>query len=132
MKQHTIILAEDNLIEAKFIKYLLYDKDNVVLIHCQTGKEAYDAIKTIIPDLVLLDINMPIMNGIEVIEGIRELGIICPIVVLSTSNEPKDINASYISGANSYLIKPIDFNKFKIIFEKTIDYWININQPCYH
>lgn len=77
------------------------------------------------PDLVLLDINMPKKNGIEVLREIREnrkLSSI-PIVVLSTSNSEEDILRSYELGANSFITKPIGFDQLVESLKNLNTYW---------
>jgi CheY-like chemotaxis protein len=77
------------------------------------------------PDLILLDLNLPGTDGREVLVVIKQhpaFGAI-PVVVLSTSLSPKDIEFCYQSGANSYMLKPMNFNQLKDLIRATLDYW---------
>ena len=77
------------------------------------------------PDLILLDINLPKKDGREVLRRIRENEKLksIPTVILSTSNAPSDINDSYALLANSYLSKPIEFDKFESVVRSINDFW---------
>lgn len=130
-----ILLGEDNKIEADFIKFILNNYHNVELDHYDNGNSLYEQlsdINSIDYDLIIFDINMPGISGLDLISSVRDLGNLCPIIILSTSSEPKDINKAYILGANSYLIKPVDFNKFTKMFKLAITYWLQYNKLCYH
>jgi CheY-like chemotaxis protein len=77
------------------------------------------------PDLILLDLNLPGTDGREVLVVIKQHKTfrVIPVVVLSTSLSPKDIEACYQSGANSYMLKPMNFNHLKDLVQATLDYW---------
>jgi CheY-like chemotaxis protein len=77
------------------------------------------------PDLILLDLNLPGTDGREVLVVIKQHKTFkaIPVVVLSTSLSPKDIEACYQSGANSYMLKPMNFNQLKDLIRATLDYW---------
>ena len=128
-----ILLAEDNDIEASFVKYLLKKREDINLIHCVNGTEVIEQLeKDICPYLIILDINMPQLNGIDTIIRIREMNILCPIIILSTSNEPSDVNKCYCCGANSYIVKTVDFKVFTETISRIIEYWLYFNQRCYY
>ena len=81
-----------------------------------------------VPDLILLDLNMPRVNGREVLERLKsddELSRI-PIVVLTTSQQEVDILRSYDLGCNSYIQKPVDINQFKETVRQLGHYWFNV------
>lgn len=80
------------------------------------------------PDLVLLDLNMPGMDGRQVLETIKndkELKMI-PVVVLTTSDMDRDVNASYLLGANSVIAKPMDMDTFCAAIRNMKAYWFNV------
>ncbi len=81
------------------------------------------------PALVLLDLNLPKINGLEVLRAVRAVPSMryVPIVVLSTSNESMDMRVSYERGANSYIRKPVHYGQFKQIVLALANYWLNVN-----
>lgn len=82
------------------------------------------------PDLILLDLKLPIMNGIEILEKIRltEETKHIPVVVLTSSDEAKDIERCYQLGVNSYVPKPVDFEKFLEAVKRIGNYWLETNR----
>lgn len=84
-----------------------------------------------LPAIVLLDLNLPKVDGREVLEAIRgnEATHSLPVVVLTTSTEPFDVDASYALGANSYIRKPVDFEQFVWAVKQVGLYWLVLNHP---
>lgn len=83
------------------------------------------------PVVILLDLNMPKISGLEVLQKIKshpEFKII-PVVILTTSSESSDLKAAYESGANSYIVKPVDFDKFQEVINYIDLYWRILNKP---
>lgn len=80
------------------------------------------------PDLLLLDLNMPIMNGREVLEEIiaDEKLQHLPVVILTTSNDEKDVLTMYKLRCSSYIVKPIDFFQFARVVRIFTDYWFTV------
>jgi CheY-like chemotaxis protein len=80
------------------------------------------------PDLILLDINLPKIDGMEVLSEIKndENLLRIPVVMLTTSDSEKDIMNSYYNHANCYIAKPVDFNKFIDVVQTIKDFWISI------
>lgn len=108
---------------------------DIVVHRCVTGDEALDYLyrrgsyaypaSAPRPQLILLDLNLPGTDGrslLAVIKDDEDLRSI-PVVVLTTSNNPKDIAACYLRGANSYQIKPVDYARFKQSLQTLIAYW---------
>lgn len=81
-----------------------------------------------VPHLVLLDLNMPRMNGREVLAAMRDDEILhsIPVVVLTTSDVEADIEISYNLGANSFITKPVDIDQFVDAIKALGDYWFSI------
>nr|WP_255486524.1 response regulator [Luteimonas sp. MC1782] len=82
-----------------------------------------------LPSIVLLDLNLPKVDGREVLQAIRsqERTRSLPVVVLTTSGEPFDVEASYALGANSYIRKPVDFGQFVWAVKQVGLYWLVLN-----
>jgi CheY-like chemotaxis protein len=84
-----------------------------------------------LPLVILLDLKLPRVHGLEVLARWRE-SVVCrsvPVVVLSTSAEDKDIQEAYRRGANSYILKPVNFEKFVDVAEQIELYWCVTNRP---
>ena len=83
------------------------------------------------PDLILLDLKLPRVGGLEVLRRLRgeERTRRVPVVMLTSSNEERDIQASYDSGANSFVRKPVDFTQFVEVARQIGEYWLVINEP---
>lgn len=101
------------------------------------GEEALEFIKRWeqgepLPVVILLDLNLPKVNGLEVLQVLKghpEYKTI-PIVILTTSSESSDMKSAYLLGVNSYIIKPVDFEKFIDMAKQIELYWNVINKPC--
>lgn len=83
------------------------------------------------PAVMLLDLKLPKINGLEVLEQIRsdkELSVL-PVVVLTSSNEERDLVRSYELGVNAYVVKPVDFHAFVNAVKELGVFWAMINEP---
>ena len=85
------------------------------------------------PAVVLLDLKLPKVDGLEVLRQLKQHPALCviPVVVLTTSVQGADLQAAYQLGANSYIVKPVEFEKFMDISEKLDLYWTLVNQRAY-
>ncbi len=92
------------------------------------GKYQFEAEN--LPSLIILDLKIPKVDGTEVLQYIKSnpLTVNVPVIILSSSGEKNDIYNSYKNGANSYLIKPIDFNEFKTLVFCINKFWIDFNE----
>lgn len=102
------------------------------------GEEALDWIPRweqgeALPVVILLDLKLPRVSGLEVLErlkthdGCPEGGL--PVVVLTSSAEDRDIQTAYRLGANSYIVKPVDFDRFMSVAAQIELYWCVVNEP---
>jgi two-component system response regulator len=128
----TILLVEDNPDDEKLTLRAMRQSDvpNVVVV-AHDGAEAIDFIVGArnLPSLILLDLKLPKLGGLEVLEQIRadHRTRTIPVVILSSSDEDKDILRSYQLGANSYIRKPVDFDEFIDSVRQLGQYWLTIN-----
>ncbi|MEX1014899.1 MAG: response regulator [Candidatus Paceibacterota bacterium] len=85
------------------------------------------------PNLIILDLNIPMINGLEVLKRLRAetKTMTIPIVVLTSSKEEKDMKLSSKFGANSYILKPVDFVEFTKIADLIGKYWLDVNETVY-
>jgi CheY-like chemotaxis protein len=90
-----------------------------------TGRDTRD-----LPQVVLLDLNLPKMGGLDVLRAIRadERTKLLPVVILTSSNEDRDLAGGYELGANSYIVKPVDFTQFAEAVRQLGMYWLVLNQ----
>jgi len=136
-----ILLVEDNAADAEMtIRALRKAHLSNKLVHLKDGVEALDFLfgsgayttRDISqhPKVILLDIKMPKMDGIEVLRNIRanESTRTIPVVIMTSSNEDKDILASYQLGVNSYVVKPVEFEEFVKAVGNLGLYWLLTNQ----
>lgn len=138
-----VLLVDDNFTDAELTIREL-KKHNMAnnLIHVKNGREAldfifgigsYEGVRDVSfpPKLVLLDIQMPKVNGIEVLEIIKSDSRTrsIPVVILTSSKESPDIQKCYALGANSYLVKPVNFENFAEAIKNLGFYWLLLNQP---
>lgn len=83
------------------------------------------------PDLVVMDLKMPRKGGFEVLEWFRNLqeGALIPVVVLTSSNRESDVQRAYSLGANSYFVKPSNFDEFREMIQVIYHYWGRARRP---
>lgn len=89
-----------------------------------------DRVRHPLPDVVLLDLKMPVIDGFEVLRRVKSTPVLrrIPIVVLTSSREEGDRALSYDIGANSYLVKPVSFEAFVSVVAAVGDYWLSLNE----
>ena len=139
-----ILLVEDSPHDAEMtLRALKKNRIANSIIHLTNGARALDFLFATgefkgrnlenKPKLILLDLKMPKVDGIEVLAKIKnsESTKRIPVVVLTSSKENPDIQKCYDLGANSYLVKPVDFNSFSHAVTESGMYWMLLNQTPY-
>ncbi len=135
-KNIEILLVEDNQDDADLAIRALKKKNLANnLLHLEDGAEALsfifspDGLNT--PRLILLDLKMPKISGIEVLKALKsdERTRTIPVVMLTSSKEEPDIKECYALGVNSYIVKPVEFDGFLNAVSELGMYWLLLNQP---
>lgn len=141
MSQSAILLVEDNPSDIQLTRRAL-QKNSISneLVVAEDGQEALDYLfctgkyggRSIadLPVLVLLDLNLPRVGGLEVLKRIRADARIrrLPVVILTSSTEQEDLAKGYDYGTNSYIRKPVDFHQFAEVIRQLGLYWLVINE----
>lgn len=140
--QNTILLVEDNIQDEMLILRVLR-KNNLAneITVVRDGQQALDYLfvegefaqraDPQLPSVVLLDIGLPRVSGLEVLERLRADARthLLPVVILTSSDEERDRLQSYENGANSFVIKPLDFGAFTETVARLGVYWLAVNAP---
>jgi len=141
-RDETILLVEDNPDDVE-LTMRAFRKNNIAnnVVVARDGVEALDylfgrgayADRNIkdTPRLILLDLKLPKVDGLQVLERLRadEHTKLTPVVILTSSKEEQDLISGYKTGANSYVRKPVDFNRFVEAVREIGLYWLLINEP---
>lgn len=129
-----ILLVEDNEDDAALALRVLKSLDPPVRVHHVTG--GIDALAWLeedshpSPSLMLLDLKMTLMSGVDVLNRLRSnpRTRYLPVVMLTSSREMSDIARCYAAGANSFVVKPVDFVEFRTTIQALAAYWVQINR----
>lgn len=141
MNDMTILLVEDNA-DDELLALRALKKTNVpnVVVVARDGEEALDYIfargqyqardVSALPKVVFLDLKLPKLDGLEVLRQIREDERTkrLPVVLLTSSDEVKDMQRGYDIGVNSYINKPVDFDEFVAQVKLLGQYWLGLNR----
>jgi two-component system response regulator len=140
-----ILLVEDNAFDAELAVHALKGRNLAnKLIHVTDGQAALDYLFGSHPDaeglvscpetlkVVLLDLKLPKIDGLSVLRAIRSnpRTKMLPVVILTSSREESDVVETYHLGANSYIVKPVDFDKFSEAVSNLGLYWCILNVPA--
>jgi hypothetical protein len=132
-----ILLVEDNLMDVDLTLRALRQRNlpNPIEV-ARDGEEALAWIPRWEagepkPVVILLDLNMPKVSGLEVLRELKSHPVLrtVPVVMLTTSSMSQDVQTAYELGANSYIVKPVDFDKFMNIAAQIEWYWAVTNRP---
>lgn len=142
MDRKRILLVEDNVDHALLMQRALDQlHESYVVAIARDGAEAVDMLlaegepgrreEAPLPDVVLLDLKLPKLHGLEVLRLLRADARtrLLPVVILTSSDEVSDIARGYNEGANSYLCKPVDFGEFVDLLRHVGMYWLSLNEP---
>lgn len=121
-----ILLTTEALEEGKIMNKLTVARDGQEAMDFLNKKGDFKNAK--LPDLILLDVNLPRKNGHEVLKYIKTHDVFrsIPVIMLTTSSAQNDIDKSYENHANCYITKPIELNDFMVAIGKIEDFWINL------
>lgn len=127
-KSLNILLIEDDAIEVMKFNRVLKNLEQVhKIIEANNGEEALKILKNkvIIPDIIVLDLNMPKINGIEFLSILKADDVLkyIPAIVLTTSNNHRDLLAFYRIGIAGYMLKPLKYEEYVDKVKKMIEYW---------
>jgi|SRR6266567_1310987 len=135
-KDFTVLLVEDDLNDIFLVKRafkmarlenpLQVVTDGEEATHYLSGQGKYaDRDTHPLPKLIVMDIKMPRMTGFEVLEWIKTDGALrrIPVIIVSSSNRPQDIDRAYELGANAYMVKPVSYHAVERLFESITHYW---------
>jgi two-component system, response regulator len=142
MHEKLILLVEDNPDDVALTLYafkknnmlnrVVVAHDGVVALEYLFGTGAYAGRDpSVHPQLILLDLKLPKVDGLEVLRQLRAdpRTHLTPVIVLTSSNEERDLVDSYQLGANSYIRKPVDFVQFVEAVSQLHLYWLVLNEP---
>ncbi len=142
VRNEIILLVEDNPDDVELTRRAL--QKNKIANHLDVAGDGAEALDYLfcqgayadrdphnLPKLILLDLKLPKLGGLQVLKRLRadERTKLIPVVILTSSREEHDLISSYKSGANSYVRKPVDFNKFVEAVHNIGLYWLLINEP---
>jgi len=142
MATRTLLLVEDNAADVELARLAFQKAElGVTIDHARDGVEALAYLLPAetgkppdhpLPIAVLLDLKLPRVGGLQVLERVRAEARtrLLPVVVLTSSSHPADVVSSYQHGCNSYVRKPVDFARFLEVVRQLGSYWLDLNEPA--
>jgi two-component system response regulator len=140
MSEQSILLVEDSAGDEE-LTLRAFKKNNILntVVVARDGADALDYLfakgahagRTAgLPQIVLLDLNLPKISGLDVLKAIRAEPAtkVLPVIILTSSRQERDVTAGYDLGANSYIVKPVDFTQFSEAVRQLGLYWLVLNQ----
>lgn len=128
-----VILTLRAMAKAGIFNKVITVRDGVEALDYLFGTGEYEGRDvSAVPSIILLDLKMPRMDGLEVLSQIRKNPATrrLPVVILTSSSEENDIINCYDAGANSYVCKPVDYEKFVEVVKRLASYWLNVNESA--
>lgn len=141
MPENLALIVEDNLHDAELFVHSL--KKNEIVLNMIIVEDGEEALNFVFcegkyskrkfekqPSVIFLDLKLPKINGLQVLQKLKSnpQTSTIPIVIVTSSREESDISAAYKFGANSYVVKPVNFDEFKNIVNYLGKYWLQINE----
>jgi two-component system response regulator len=136
-----LILVDDNINDAELaLRVVRKTAPGTTHVHLEDGERAiahFDALACAVvagevklPRLLLLDLKLPKVDGLDVLRHIRGLAVFqsLPVVVLSSSREISDVERAYVYGANSFVVKPVQFDQYLPRIGGVVSYWLTLNE----
>lgn len=132
-----ILIVEDNPLDLDLaMRAFSRRKVSNPIVVARDGEEAINLIPRWesgepVPAVILLDLKLPRIDGLDVLRALKahERFRLIPIIVLTSSAEDRDISEAYKLGVNSYIVKPVDFNRFSEVCAQLEMYWFLLNTP---
>jgi len=132
----TILLVEDNPVDVDLtLRALKKQKSNTMIVVARDGEQALEQMElwdqgAPVPLVILLDLKLPKVDGHQVLKTLKSHPVYktIPIVVLTSSGDDRDISKAYEFGANSYIVKPVSFDKFIEVAAQIELYWTGLNK----
>lgn len=136
-----ILLAEDDLVVAELVQHAFATQDSSArIVHVRDGVETLDYLYARAryenrpagsPAVILLDVKMPRLDGLEVLRQVKadERLKSTPVVMLTSSQDERDVRESYQLGANAYVVKPVEFRLFSQALHEIEEFWLHVNHP---
>ncbi len=143
LKLADVVLVDDNTNDAELaLRVVRKAQPSAPTVLLEDGERAIEYFKgynstdihadgaIALPKLVLLDLKLPKLDGLEVLQALRSQPVFqaMPIVVLSSSRELSDVRRSYELGANSFVVKPVQFDQYLARITTLVNYWLTINE----
>jgi len=139
--QHPMLVVEDSDEDFEAIqRFVRRSPFKIPVQRCVNGEQALALLSQTVlaevpegkpPSLIVLDLNLPGTDGRDILRQIKQDARLSsiPIVVFTTSSNPKDMQDCYTLGVNRYIVKPIDYEQLKRDIQSLIDYWLEITHP---
>jgi two-component system, response regulator len=136
-----ILLAEDDAVVAELVMHglasneppphVVHVRDGVEAMNFLFARDKYERRSPGNPALILLDIKMPRLDGLDVLRQIKSDDRLksTPVVMLTSSQDERDVRESYQLGANAYVVKPVEFRRLMAVLQQIDSFWMQINHP---
>jgi len=127
-----VLIVDANRDDAHFTTFALQRVGVITpVLTVANGEQAIGHLTGVgVPALLLLELNLPGGSGLELLAWLRRQPVLkrLPVIVLTSSREPGDVNRAYEAGCNSYLVKPPSFNTLLVMMQGVVQYWLKLNE----